>query len=97
MLIPSINAIVLVQIAGLPKWNLLLLFVPLINLFMLALAWLRLSKLFGRETRFALGLITLHPIFVMILAFGTSKYEKMAPQKRQAAQFQPMDIRPGRA
>ena len=95
--IPFINALVLVQIAVLPIWTFFLFIVPPANLLLLALVWRRLSKLFGRETWFGLGLITPHPLFVMILAFGTSKYEKMAPQKRQAAQFQPMDIRPGQA
>ena len=97
VLIPFINAIVLVQIAGLPIWTFFLFFVPPVNLLLLALVWLRLGKLFGRGAWFGLGLITLHPLYVMFLAFDTSKCEMIAPQKRQAAQFQPMDIRPGQA
>ena len=35
----------------------------------------KLSKAFGHDLGFTLGLIFLEPIFIMILGFGSSKYE----------------------
>lgn len=39
------------------------------------IAEVKLSKAFGHGAGFALGLIFLSPIFMLILAFGSSKYE----------------------
>ena len=40
----------------------------------------RLSKVFGHGVLFALGLIFLSPIFLLILGFGSSKYDKKLAQ-----------------
>ena len=41
----------------------------------------RLSKVFGHGIGFTLGLIFLQPIFLMILGFGSSKYDKKRLRK----------------
>ena len=38
---------------------------------------LKLSKAFGHGVGFAVGLILLNPIFMLILAFGSSQYDPM--------------------
>lgn len=42
----------------------------------------RLSKVFGHGIGFTLGLIFLQPIFLMILGFGPSKYDKKRLRKQ---------------
>ena len=50
-------------------------FLMLIALFVLSIMYSHnLSKSFGHGVGFTLGLIVLQPVFIMILAFGSSKY-----------------------
>jgi len=73
-LIPIYNVIVLLEIVGRPVWWIILLFIPIVNLvvgFMLALD---LSRSFGHDVAFALGLFFLGFIFYPILAFGGDTY-----------------------
>lgn len=66
------------RIAGAPGVMGLLLWVPVINL----LAWLALnlglSRHFGRSPLFALGLCVANPLFLPVLAFGSSRYRLVA-------------------
>ena len=74
-IIPIYNVIVLLEIVGRPIWWIILLFVPIVNIvigFMLALD---LSRSFGHDLAFALGLFFLGFIFYPILAFGGDAYE----------------------
>ena len=73
-LIPIYNVIVMFEIAGLPAWNVVLLFVPLLNVYILVKADINLSKNFGKPGMFALGLIFLPIVFWGILAFDSSVY-----------------------
>ncbi len=80
-LIPIYNSIVLCKIIGLsPYWLFLLLtsFIPIVGyivvLTLSIVMQVKLAKAFGKGVGFALGLIFLSPIFMAILAFGSSTY-----------------------
>ncbi|MBI5010319.1 MAG: hypothetical protein HZB98_11885 [Bacteroidia bacterium] len=89
-IIPIYNIIVLLEIVGKPWWWLLLMLIPFVN-FVLAIWMLNLlSKSFGHEVGFTLGLIFLGFIFFPILGLGESKYvgpagQANAPQAAPAA------------
>lgn len=68
-IVPIYNSVVLVKISGLSMWYLLLLFLPVANIYAQVMIYLELSKKFKQSTEFAIGLIFLYPIFLGILAF----------------------------
>lgn len=74
VLIPFYNFYILLKIVGKPGWWLLLLFVPFVNLVIGIYVIHLLSKSFGHDIGFTLGLIFLSFIFYPILGFGDSKY-----------------------
>ncbi|HBK70728.1 MAG TPA: signal peptidase I, partial [Flavobacteriaceae bacterium] len=49
--IPVYNAVVLMQIINRPKWWVILLFIPVINLFMFPVIWVETIRSFGRNSR----------------------------------------------
>jgi Family of unknown function (DUF5684) len=74
-LIPIYSTYVVLKIVGRPWWWLLLIFlIPLVGLIIWFVVMLDLSKSFGHEVGFALGLFFLSLIFWYILAFGSSRY-----------------------
>ena len=81
-LIPIYNTVVLYKVAGIsPLWVLsyLVFWVPILGpLFVLGVniyAMINLSRAFGKEDVFAVGLVLLNTIFIMILGFGKSEYQ----------------------
>ena len=52
----------------------LLFFIPFVNLIMEIICLYKLSKSFGHGVGYTIGLIFLAPIFLIILAFGSSEY-----------------------
>lgn len=74
VLIPFYNFYVLLKIVGKPGWWLLLLFVPIVNIVIGIYVVHLLSKSFGHDLGFTLGLIFLSIIFYPILGFGDSEY-----------------------
>ena len=81
-LIPIYNTVVLYKIVGIsPLWVLsyLVAWVPIAGpLFVLGVsiyAMIKLSRAFGKEDAFAVGLVLLNTVFIMILAFGKSEYQ----------------------
>jgi hypothetical protein len=74
-LVPIYNLVVMLQIAGRPLWWLLLLFVPLVNLFVVLVIVMDIAKAFGKGAGFGLGLLFLGFIFYPILGFGDAHYE----------------------
>lgn len=73
-LIPFYNLYVQLEIARQPTIWLLFFFIPIINIYFLIRHIHGISKAFGKDTAFTVGLIFLSPIFYAILAFGDSKY-----------------------
>ncbi len=75
-IIPFYNVIVLLEIVGKPWWWLLLIiFVPLGNFIWGIWTMNLLSKCFGKNEGFTVGLIFLPFIFYPILGFGNAEYQ----------------------
>lgn len=73
-LIPIYNIIILLEIVGKPWWWLLLMIIPIVNIIFIIWIINLLSKSFGHEVGFTIGLILLSIIFIPILGLGDSKY-----------------------
>jgi len=73
-LIPFYNIYLLLRIAGKPGWWLLLLFIPLVNLYVLVVMAINIAKAFGKGMGFAIGLLFLGVLFYAILGFGDAQY-----------------------
>lgn len=73
-LIPIYNTIVLIQIAGMPLWTFLGLFIPMINVIVWFLICLKLAQSFGKGAGYALGLFFIPFIFYPLLAFTSAEY-----------------------
>ncbi len=71
---PIYNTYVLLKIVGKPGWWLLLMLVPFVNIVFAIWMTNLLSKSFGKDVGFTLGLIFLSPIFIPILGFGSARY-----------------------
>ena len=80
-IIPIYNAVVLFKTVKLNAWLVLLLLIPIANVVLLIVAYLRLAKVFGKGTGFGVGLILLNVVFMPILAFGNAKYNAEAVAK----------------
>jgi len=74
-IIPIYNVLVLLEIIGKPWFWLLLLLIPGVNLVLGIWMTNLLSKSFGQNEGFTLGLIFLSLIFYPILAFGNFEYK----------------------
>jgi heme/copper-type cytochrome/quinol oxidase subunit 4 len=66
--------VVMLEIVGRPWWWIILFFIPLVNIVIGFLVALDLSRSFGHDLAFALGLFFLGIIFYPILAFGGDTY-----------------------
>ena len=73
-IIPIYNMIILLKIVGKPTWWILLFLIPIVNYVFIIWTYNMLSKSFGKEEGFTVGLILLGIVFFPILAFGDSKY-----------------------
>jgi len=71
-IIPIYSTIVLLEIIKKPLWWLLLLLIPGVNLIFAIWATNLLSKSFGKNEGFTIGLLLLPVIFLPILAFDKS-------------------------
>ena len=73
-LIPIYNIYILLKIIGKPWWWLILMFVPVANLIIAIWSTNLLSKRFGKDESFTIGLFLLPIIFYPILGFGKAEY-----------------------
>ena len=64
----------IMRMVGRPTWWIVLLYIPFVNLVVLLIVSLELSRSFGKGTGFGIGLWLLSPIFFIILGFGSSTY-----------------------
>jgi hypothetical protein len=77
-IIPIYNTYVIVKISGNAWWWLILLFIPVINLFALAKVSIDVAGKFGQGTLFGVGLWLLSFIFYPVLGFGDYQYQDTA-------------------
>jgi hypothetical protein len=74
-IIPIYNWYILLKIVGKPGWWLLLYLVPLVNIVFLIWTYNMLSKSFGKDEAFTVGLVLLGIVFFPLLAFGSAVYQ----------------------
>lgn len=74
-IIPIYNIIVLLEIVGKPIWWIFLFLIPLVNIIFGVWVTNLLSKSFGKDEGFTVGLILLGIVFYPILGFGDAKYQ----------------------
>jgi hypothetical protein len=74
-IIPIYNLYIMTKIGGKPWWWLLLFFIPIVNV--VYAIWLTnmISKSFGKDEGFTVGLILLGAIFWAILGFSNAEYK----------------------
>ena len=73
-IIPFYNFYILLKIVGKPGWWLILVLIPLVNLIIIIWTYNMLSKSFGKDEAFTVGLILLGFVFFPILGLGSAKY-----------------------
>ncbi|MDW7695893.1 DUF5684 domain-containing protein [Flammeovirgaceae bacterium SG7u.111] len=74
-IVPIYSTVVLLEIVGKPVWWFFLLFIPGVNIIFAVWTLNLLSKSFGKDEGFTVGLILLSLVFYPILAFGDAKYQ----------------------
>jgi hypothetical protein len=73
-IVPFYNAYVLLKFVGKPGWWLILFLIPIVNYVFIIWTYNMLSKSFGKEEGFTVGLVLLGIVFFPILGFGDAKY-----------------------
>ena len=73
-IIPIYNAYVLLKIVGKPGWWLILFLIPVVNVVFVIWTYNMLSKSFGKDEAFTVGLVLLGFVFFPVLGFGSAKY-----------------------
>jgi hypothetical protein len=74
-IIPIYNFYVMLKIGGKPGWWLLLMFIPIVNIIIIIWMYNMISKSFGKDEAFTVGLVLLGIVFWPILGFGDAKYQ----------------------
>ncbi len=74
-IVPIYNAIIFLRIIGKPWWWIFLLIVPYVSIIFHIWCANMLSKSFGKNEGFTVGLFFLYFIFIPILGFGSAEYE----------------------
>ena len=72
--VPIYNLIVLLEVVGRPLWWFVLFLIPGVNVIAMIIVMHDLSKSFGHEAGFTVGLVLLTVVFTWILWLGSSTY-----------------------
>ena len=93
-LIPIYNIYILLKIVGKPGWWLIMFIIPVVNFIFLIWTVNMLSKSFGKDEGFTVGLLLLGVVFYPILGFGDAAYQGPYgdPAAFQAAQSPNFDF-----
>jgi hypothetical protein len=73
-IVPIYNYLMVIKIAGKPWWFILIMLIPIVNIVIYIIILNGLSKSFGKDEAFTVGLFFLRFIFLPILGFGKSAY-----------------------
>jgi hypothetical protein len=73
-IVPIYNLIILLNIVGKPLWWIILLMIPLVNIYAMFSIAIGLAKSFEKSTGFGIGLVFLSVVFYPILGFGSARY-----------------------
>jgi hypothetical protein len=87
-IIPIYNIYVMTKIVGKPGYWTLLCLIPILNIIFGIWMLNMLSKSFGKDVGFTLGLLFLGIIFYPILAFGPAKYQGPFGDPAKFAEYQ---------
>ncbi|MDX2360768.1 MAG: DUF5684 domain-containing protein [Crocinitomicaceae bacterium] len=90
-IVPIYNFIVLLEIAKKPKWYIFMFFVPIANIVFMIYMCSGLSKNFGKDDGFTVGLVLLGQIFTAILGFGDDKYLGDSEKNQHASNSELLD------
>ncbi len=74
-IVPIYNMVVLCKVANRPVWWVVLMCVPVVNIFVLALLSMDVAKAFGKGAGFGVGLWLFGFVFYPMLAFGKAQYQ----------------------
>lgn len=74
VLVPIYNLYILLKIVGKPAWWLLMFLIPGVNFVFIIWTYNLLSKSFGHDEGYTVGLIFLPLVFHPVLGFGKSEY-----------------------
>lgn len=83
-IVPFYNVIILLEIVGKPLWWIFLWFIPGVNVVFAIWTTNLLSKSFGKDEAFTVGLVLLGIVFYPILGFGSAEYQ--GPSSAEAQQ-----------
>ena len=73
-IVPIYNMYVMLKFVGKPGWWLILFLIPIVNYVFIIWTYNMLSKSFGKDEGFTVGLILLGIVFFPVLAFGDARY-----------------------
>ncbi|WP_242987866.1 DUF5684 domain-containing protein [Anaerofustis stercorihominis] len=73
-LIPFYSTFTLCKITFGSGWYMFLYFIPIVQLFVYIIMYMKLGKKFNKSKLFTLGLVILTPIFMLVLAFDKSEF-----------------------
>jgi|JI10StandDraft_1071094.scaffolds.fasta_scaffold02720_7 hypothetical protein len=71
-LIPFYNYYIMAKIGDVKNWWLI--FIPIVNIYIVFVIMIAIAKSFGKDTAFGIGLVFLGFIFFPILGFGDAVY-----------------------
>ncbi|MFY4813583.1 DUF5684 domain-containing protein [Haloarcula sp. AONF1] len=75
-IVPVYNLYVMLQIGGNAWWWLVLLLIPILNIYVLYKIHAGVARTFGRGIGFGLGLTFIGPLFFPLLGFGDYQYRQ---------------------
>ncbi len=76
-LIPLVSLATLIDIAGRPKWWLVLYVLPLVNIAVAIIVGAELAERFGKERYYGLGVAFLPFLFIPLLGYGPARYRRL--------------------
>ena len=86
-IVPFLNTWTMIKVAGRPGWWFFLYFIPCVNYVVAFIVFYDVAKAFGRSSIFGVGTALFSPVFLPILAFGSSEHlptERRLDRERRA-------------